>query len=106
MSEQSISTGEATKGAAEHKIDDEHVRLYMLNLQDRLRLIEATVNTSASALVSDEYDKLIGDVAQVLYELGSRKLDKEIRKLARLVEAWKRDAPRTEAAPVEPQEPT
>lgn len=105
MSGQNIATGEATKTAAEHKIDDEQVRLYLLNLQDRLRLIEATVNTSASALISDEHDKLIGDVAQVLYELASRKLDDEIKKLARLVKAWKRYEPAAEAPPTEPQKP-
>lgn len=106
MSEQDIATDEAMTAATEHKIDDEQVRLYLVNLQDRLRLIEATVNTAAGALIGDEYDKLIGDVAQVLFVLGSRKLDREIKRLARLVEAWKRNAPRTEASPVEPQEPT
>lgn len=85
--------------SAKSTVNDEHVSSYLLDLQDRLRLIEATVSTCADALISNDYDKREGDVAQVLHELASRRLDDEIKNLARLVKAWKRDNRAVAAAP-------
>ncbi len=83
--------------AAKSRVSDEQVVRHLLDLQDKLRLIEATASTAMNALISEPYDKREGDVAHVLLEHVSHELDDTIRNLRKLVHSWGQGARETES---------